>query len=231
MLLILTCFPSITSQPHLLNTINSAIKTSQEFTGDSEIIKISVYHIKEGGVVDNKLVEITKGEHESMMTELKQATAAGSNLREIFESKLQIMKNYEVVPEDITLEDIIDVDKLSGPYEQQFDDDFSADFAPLFFLGGGFGFGFGIPFLITSGTFLMILFGFGLVLCYDIFNKVLYQMFTMFFIPLVVGYLGGFLGLILLPVVPGFFYSNLVGIGMVAKTRWRMIPSLNMSSV
>lgn len=230
-LLILTCVPSIASQPHLINTVNSAMKTSQEYTGDSEIIKINVYHLKEGGVVDKTLKEITKGEHEAMMAELKQATESGSNLREIFESKLQIMKNYEVVPDDLTLEDIIDVDKLTGPYEPRQGEDFSADFAPLFFMGGGFGFGIGIPFLITSGTFLIILFGFGIALCYDFFNKVLYSLFTMFFIPLLVGYLGGFLGLILLPVLPGFFYSNLVGLGMVAKTRWRMVPSLNMSSV
>ena len=231
LLLILTCVPSIASHPKLVNIVNSTMKTSQEFTDDSEIMKINVYHLKEGGAVDKKLIEITKGEHEAMMAELKQATESGSNLREMFESKLQIMKNYKVVPDDLTLEDIIDVDKLSGPYEPRQGEDFSADFAPLFFLGGGFGFGFGIPFFITSGTFLMILFGFGLAMCYDFFNKVLYQLFTMFFIPMLVGYLGGFLGLILLPVLPGFFYSNLVGLGMVAKTRWRMIPSFNYSAV
>ena len=54
----------------------------------------------------------------------------------------------------------------------------------------------------------MALFGFGLTLCFDVLNGILYQLLTFFFIPMLIGYLGGFVGLLLLPVIPGFFYRS-----------------------
>ena len=122
----------------------------------------------------------------------------------MFEEKLRILKKYELVSNDLTLEEVLDVNKLKGQYRSAENDNyFEAQNAPIFFVGGGFGFGFGIPFLITSGTFLAILVGFGLVYCYDILNNMTHQLMTLIFIPLI-GYLGGFIGLLLIPVIPGF---------------------------
>ncbi len=231
-LLVLTCFPTNASQPIWLGGKNSVIETTREMTGDSDTVLINVYHLKEDGTIDKAVKELPVNEYETLMEELKQVERSGKTLRGIFEEKLQMLKNYELVSSDLTLEEILDVEKLTEPIEtQQFGEDFEAKNAPIFFVGGGLGFGFGVPFFFTSGTFLCILFGFGLVLCYDFAEKILHQLITLFFIPLIVGYMGGFIGLLLLPVIPGFFYSNFFGLGMVSNTKWQLIPSMNISAV
>ncbi|MCK4366178.1 MAG: hypothetical protein KAW45_09005, partial [Thermoplasmatales archaeon] len=45
------------------------------------------------------------------------------------------------------------------------------------------------------------------------------------------GYLGGFIGLLLFGVVPGFFYSNLFGLGVVTKTQWLLMGGSNGSNM
>jgi len=216
-LLVLTCFPTNASQPIWLGGKNSVIETTRKMAGDSDTVLINVYHLKEDGTIDKAVKELPVHEHETLIGELKQVERSGKTLRGIFEEKLQILKDYELVSNDLTLEEILDVEKLTEPIETQQFEDFEAENAPIFLAGGGVGFGFGVPFLFTSGTFLCILIGGGLV--------------TVFFIPLLVGYMAGFIGLLLLPVIPGFFYSNFFGLGMVSKTSWRMIPSMNISAV
>ena len=223
-ILLLTCVPISASHVPIFRNRN-------EVNPESDTVTIKVYHFKKDGSLGQTEKVISKSDHELMMDELTQVGKSGEDIQEIFEQKLQILKDYEIVSSDITLEDILDVEKLQGPYTQQDDDRFAVDNAPLIFAGGGIGFGVGIPFILTSGTFLWILVGFGLALCYDFANKVLHQLLTIFFIPMLVGYLGGFIGLLLLPVIPGFFYSNAFGIGMAAKTNWRLVPSYNISAI
>ena len=230
-LLVLTCFPTNASQPIWLGGKNSVIETTRKMTGNSDTVLINVYHLKEDGTIDKAVKELPVNEHETLIGELNQVERSGKTLKEIFEEKLQILKDYKLVSNDLTLEDILDVEKLTEPIEPQQFEDFEAENAPIFLAGGGVGFGFGVPFLFTSGTFLCILIGGGLVLCYDFANKILHSLFTVFFIPLLVGFMQGFIGILLLPVIPGFFYSNFFGLGMVAKTSWRMIPSMNISAV
>lgn len=230
-LLVLTCFPTNASQPIWLGGKNSVIETTRKMTGDSDTVLINVYHLKEDGTIDKTVKELPVNEHETLIGELKQVERSGKTLRGIFEEKLQMLKNYELVSSDLTLEEILDVEKLTEPIETQQFEDFEAENAPIFFVGGGIGFGFGVPFFFTSGTFLCILLGGGLVLAYDFAEKILHSLFTVFFIPLLVGVMQGFIGILLLPVIPGFFYSNFFGLGMVAKTSWRMIPSMNISAV
>ena len=226
-LLVLTCFPTNASQPIWLRGKNSAIKTTKEMTGDSDTMLMNVYHLKEDGTFDKAVKELPVNEHETLMEELKKVERSGKTLRGMFEEKLQILKNYEIVSNDLTLEDILDVEKLTGPIETTQFEDFKAENAPIFLAGGGVGIGFGVPFFLTSGTFLCALIGGGLVVCYDFANKVLHYMLTLFFIPLLVGFMAGFIGILLLPVIPGFFYSNFFGLGMVAKTSWGFIPPVD----
>ncbi|MCK5458851.1 MAG: hypothetical protein KAI20_03095 [Thermoplasmatales archaeon] len=230
-LLVLTCFPTNASQPIWLGGKNSVIETTRKMTGNSDTVLINVYHLKEDGTIDKAVKKLPVNEHETLIGELNQVERSGKTLKEIFEEKLQILKDYKLVSNDLTLEDILDVEKLTEPIETQQFEDFEAENAPIFLGGGGVGFGFGVPFLLTSGTFLCILIGGGLVLCYDFANKILHSLLTIFFIPLLVGVMQGFIGLLLLPVIPGFFYSNFFGLGMVAKTSWRLIPSTNISAV
>lgn len=228
-LLVLACFPTSVSEPLRIEQENEQILSSREMTWDDEIIKIKVIHRKQDGTLEESVKEISKVKHEAMMTEIKSTAKAGLTLREVFEEKLQIIKDYGLVPDDLTLEDILDVTKLTEPIEENNGSSFSTGVAPIFFVGGGFGFGIGFPFILTTGWFFLMLFGFGLVVAYDFAEKVLHQLFTLFFIPMLVGVCAGFMGLLLLPILPGFFYSNLVGLGIVAKTNWRFVPAMNLS--
>ena len=225
-LLILSCLPPVVGN---IVKDDARLKMnaykSKQISKQSDTVEYAIYHIKEDKTYDKEIKVLTVEKSKAMWEELKSTENKDLTLTEIFEEKLEIIKNYGIVSSDMTLEEFVDVKKLERGYNSMQSQDFQAASAPIMFVGGGFGFGFGVPFFITSGTFLMILIGFGLVLCYDPVNAVLNQLFTMFFIPMLIGYLGGFTGLLLLPVIPGFFYSNAVGLGMVALTSWKLFPS------
>ena len=232
-MLVLTFFPSSALELPEATDENLMMETpeSEEMTGDSGTITMSLYHYKEDKTYEITEKELTLEERDALMDELKQVEESGLTLIEIFEKELEILKDYELVSSDMTLEDVLDVNKLTGNYNVVEDEGFEAEYAPIVFVGGGFGFGFGIPFFITSGTFLMILVGFGLVYCYDVLHNTLHQLMTLSFIPMLVGYLGGFIGLLLFGVVPGFFYSNLFGLGVVTKTQWLLMGGSNGSNM
>ena len=224
-MLVLTFFPAIALELPEATDENLMMEPSEseEMTGNSGTITMNVCQYKEDKTYEITEKELTLEERDALMDELKQVEESGLTLIEIFEKKLEILKDYELVSSDMTLEDVLDVSKLGGRYDVVEAEDFGAEFAAILFVGGGFGFGFGTPFFITSGTFLMILTGFGLVYCYDILHDILHQLTTLSFIPLLIGYLGGFIGLLLFGVVSGFFYSNLFGLGVVTKTQWLLL--------
>lgn len=224
-ILILTFFPTQPVSSTVLNKKNAIIETYKEIKPSGNTIKMEIFHIKEDGTYVNAVRELTSEENKALKDELRQTEEPGTPIKEMFGEKLEILKKYELVSSDLTLEDVLDVSKLEGTYQADDGNEFEAEYAPIVFAGGGFGFGFGLPFFITSGTFLMILVGFGLVYCYNIITGVTHQLMTLFFIPMLIGYLGGFIGLLLLSVVPGFFYSNIFGLGIVSKTRWMLVPS------
>lgn len=224
-ILILTFFPTQPVSSTVLNKKNAIIETYEEIKTSENTIKMKILHIKEDGTYVNAVKELTSEENKALKDELRQTEKSGTPIKEMFEKKLEILKKYELVSSDLTLEDVLDVSKLEGTHQTDDDDEFEEQYAPIVFAGGGFGFGFGLPSFITSGTFLVILIGFGVVYCYNIYTGVTHQLMTLFFIPMLVGYLGGFIGLLLLPVVPGFLYSNLFGLGFVSKTRWMLVPT------
>lgn len=229
-LLVLTVFQCIAIDTPVIDNENLKVglSGSTNTKGDSGIVKISVYHIKKDKTYEKTVKELSKEQVDSLWKELKTIETKGLALVEIFDAKLQILKNYNLISNDLQLNDIIDVNKLNeSRYEPVTGENFKANNTPMIFAGGGFGFGFGVPFFVTAGNFLMLLFGFGMTMCYDPQEKVLYSLSTLFFIPMLIGNLMGFMGLILIPVIPGFFYSNLFGIGMAARTGWRLVPSYN----
>jgi hypothetical protein len=229
--LVLTSFPSIASQIsktnyNTLQTNVSEQNTPIENPKSLDIVKIKVIQIKENKKYEITVKELSKDDESALWKDLKNTEIKDyPSLAEYFEAKLEIIKNYNLVPTEFTLEDVIDVGKLGERYITVEGEDFEAAFAPILFVGGGLGFGLGIPFFITSGTFLFLLLGFGLTMCYDYLNGILYKLMTFSFIPILMGYLSGFTGLLLLPVVPGLFYSNALGIGMSAITIWKQLPS------
>jgi len=223
LLLTLTCIPS--GAIDILNN-NQNLKEDTSDNQISETVKYNVFHIKGKREYERKVIELTVEDSKAMWEEFKSLELQDLSPSEIFEAKFEILKNYEIVSSEMSLDQVVDVEKLEGEISEVQTQDFDAAFAPILFVGGGLGFGLGVPFWFTSGTFIMALFGFGMVYCYDPITAFLHQMETFFFIPMLVGYLGGFTGIFLLPVVPGFFYSNALGLGMVAVTIWKFIPTI-----
>lgn len=221
-LLIISIFPNMQSISTTLDYETSQINISEEEQLlDTEPIMFKIYHIKGKGCSQLTKKSLTKAEINSLIDELKIADSEDKDatLTEIFEGKFNILKKYNLIPNGVTLEDIIKTKEFPSDYELVFGKDFNATTAPIFFVGGGLGIGLGFPFLITAGTFLVAIIGFGLTFCYDIHQNILYQLLCLPF-PILIGYLSGFVGLLLIPVVPGFIYSNFFAIGAVAKTSW-----------
>ena len=223
LLLILTCIPS---------GAMDIIKNNEDLEEDtsdnqiSETLKYNVFHIKGKRDYNRKIIEISVEDSKAMWEEFKSLELQDLSPTEIFEAKFEILKNYEIVSSEMSLEEFVDVEKLEGEVNEVQTQDFDAAFAPILFVGGGIGFGLGVPLWFTSGTFIMALLGFGLVMCYDPLTAVTNELVTVSFLPILLGYLGGFTGILLLPVVPGFFYSNALGLGMVAVTIWKTVPPM-----
>ncbi|KYK30064.1 hypothetical protein AYK20_04610 [Thermoplasmatales archaeon SG8-52-1] len=223
LLLILTCIPS--GAMDIIKNNENLEKDSSD-NQISETVKYNVFHIKDKRDYNRKIIELTVEDSKAMWEEFKSLELQDLSPTEIFEAKFEILKNYEIVSSEMSLEEFVDVEKLEGEVNEVQTQDFDAAFAPILFVGGGLGFGLGVPLWFTSGTFIMALLGFGLVYCYDPLTAVTNEMVTVSFLPILLGYLGGFTGILLLPVVPGFFYSNALGLGMVAVTIWKTVPPM-----
>ena len=219
-ILVLSLFPNIPSMN--IQMENSNPKNVSEITDNENTkpITFKLYNVQEDGTCMISKRTLSSSEVEKLEEELKALNQKDTSLYEIFQEKFNILKRYKFIPDGITLEDVIDPGILNYDINVVSDEDFDATTAPIFFFGGGLGAGIGIPFFLTAGAFLVALFGFGLTLCYDLFSNTLYQLYTPSFTPILLGFLVGFVGLILLPVIPGFIYSNFFAIGAVAYTRW-----------
>jgi hypothetical protein len=233
-LLILSFFPTAAVELPQAKDENLEIEESEEFlepNGKSDTVKLRVIHIKKDKTHIETIKELTTEEEEALWQELRTIEMEGKPAVEVYRNKLDIMKNYNLVPDDMTLEDIMDIDKLEKINGEEGAKDISVYNALVFFVGGGLGFGIGVPFFITTGMFLMALLGFGYTLIYEIFTNITHTFTTFFIIPVLLGFLIGFTGLLLLPVLAGFFYSNALGLGICAYTQWGLYPKGNQSSV
>ena len=138
--------------------------------------------------------------------------------------ELGILKEYNLVSSNITLEDVL-YSRKPGGYGQLTKnvtgENFVANLSLIFFTGIGIGIGLGMKlrFVNWFSQFFAFIAGAGLVICYDISEDTLYTLFS-FLLPVIVGYLAGFVGIIMFAVLPGTFYSNFVVLGMTSFTVW-----------
>ena len=245
-LLVLTYVPTFTPQPinknaenPLTNTLTPRIRT-----GDIDITEIRVYHIREDGSFEVTVKKLASDKNLEMMDKLMQTEISNLTPKEIFEEKLEILKEYKLVSSNTTLEDIMDVEKLecfsSQPFNVSEMKPFVAHFAPIFIGGFGFGGGFGfrgLPLIrrIAGNIFTVGVIGLGAVLCLDVFANTLYFQLT-FTLPLLVHVLAGFVGIMLFafdsvfPPIPGkppvTIYSNIVALGIAGSAIGFLIPPL-----
>ena len=232
------------SQSIRINTEN-ILKNSlipREETKNTDIITIKVCQFQKDGSFEEISKELTSEENNEMMDKLMKTEISNLTPKEIFEEKLDILKEYNLVSNNIALKDIIDVEKLEKHSSTGFNvsemEPFVAHFAPVFIGGFGLGAGFGfrgLPIIrrIAGNIFSVGLIGLGATICFDFFQGVLFYQLT-FTIPFLVHILAGFVGLMLFafdslfPPIPGTppftIYSNIVALGFAGLTVGFMIP-------
>lgn len=251
LLLILTSFSTPSAQSiemdaknQLTNTLNPA--DSGEKTSKSDTVEIRVCQFQKNGDLKETVKKLTSDENLEMMDKLMQTEILNLTPKEIFEGKLEILKEYKLVPSNTTLEDIMDVEKLENYNSQSFNisqmKSFTAHFAPIFIGGMGFGAGFGfrgLPIIkrIAGNIFSLGVIGLGAVFCLDFFDSVLHFQFT-FTLPLLLHVIAGFVGIMLFafdsifPPVPGkppvTIYSNIVALGVAGLAVGILIPPIDM---
>jgi hypothetical protein len=228
-ILITVSFPTINSQSiDKVNTdpITKEIKLCEK-------VELRIFHIKGNGGFTKTIKEIPVDDHKEMMKKLAEIKDLNLTLREQFEEKLQILKEYEIVSNETTLNEILGVERLEDngsdifPFKVVVNENFQAHFAPIFIVGIGFGFGLGLEIRLANGFlhFLAIVGGLGLIICCDIIEGIIYVLWTFTF-PIFIGYMAGYAGLIMFAVYPGYVYSNFVALGLVPYTFWFQLFSV-----
>jgi len=226
----------------LTNTEN--ITDPEEKTSKPDTVQIRVYQFQKNEDTDKTIKNLTSDENLEMMDKLMQTEISNLTPKEIFEEKLEILKEYKLIPNNTTLEDIMDVEKLESYNSQPFNisemEPFVSVFVPIFIGGMGFGAGFGfrrLPIIkrIAGNIFTVGLIGLGAVLCLDWLTSTLYQQIT-FTMPFLVHFLSGFVGIMLFafdsvfPPVPGVppftIYSNIVALGIAGLAIGLLIPPI-----
>jgi hypothetical protein len=194
-------------------------------------IQIHVYvHDIEGNL--NRIVKtMSKNSYTQFLQQISQVQQGALNLIDVLQQKMQIMKSYDLVPSDITLNTIIDTNTIDTLEFLSLNltetTHFQSNFAPLFILGMGFGLGFGYRRLpvfphLAGNLFSIGFIGYGGVLCLDIQDRAIYYQYTDFF-PYLIHIISGFIGIMMFAYdnifpsengLPFTFYSNFIGIGM-----------------
>ena len=227
---------SAASSKQIKANVNSfTIEEENSFYDESSLsgkgpLRMLVCHIKEDGSVEKTLKKMTFSQRKELMKKLNQPPNI-SNIKEQLEEKLEIFKEYELVSPETTLGDIININTEildeEFQYPIQLNGSFTAQPAILFFLAfPGFGFGFGLPLLPFTGmVHLAAIAFFGGVWCIDLTTRQVHNAVAFIF-PFIIGQISGFSGLLMIPFVPGFIYSNLIGFGHATFTRWFTIPPL-----
>jgi len=222
-----------------LNHMNPRGETSK-----SDTVKIRVCQFQKNGDLKETVKKLTSDENLEMMGKLMQTEISNLTPKEIFEEKLEILKEYKLISSNTTLEDIMDVKKLESYNSKYFNisemEPFVAHFAPIFMGGFGFGAGFGfrgLPLIrrIAGNIFSIGIIGLGAVVCFDLFASTLYFQFT-FTLPLLVHVLAGFVGIMLFafdsifPPIPGkppvTIYSNIVALGIAGLAAGTLMPAI-----
>jgi hypothetical protein len=195
---------------------------------DSGKVKMKIYTCLKDGSVQKTVKKISTMDCDTLLQNLNQLAQSNLSLKDKFEEKLSLLKQYEVVPPSISLRDIFDpqnIEDMSTDFDVVMGENFKAEFAPIFVIGGGFGLGIGIQERLFNGFthFLALVGGLGAVICLDPIEGTIYTLIS-YLLPVLVGYLAGYMGFIIFAVYPGVLYSNLVMLGFTPLTVWVQFP-------
>lgn len=232
LILLFTIFPNYSSQSLSKGLFQS--NTINILNLDTENIGygyLNVIKCEKDRKAERTVQKLSKIEIDNLMKDLNEIARSDLDVLEIFEKELEKLKEYNLVSSDTTLEDLFDIKQFENDNYLELDNvtnkPFSANFSPILIVGGGFGLGIGFrKRMITSFShFLGVLAGIGYVLCVDFLAGIKYTLIC-FTLPLLLGYIAGYTGIIIFAIFPGLLYSNLAMIGFAPFTIWNLIPNI-----
>ena len=214
----------------------------EEYTSFNDI-KLLIYYIDNEGNFQKILKFLSKTNYQLFLDEVSDLSDQFSNFMNFLDKKLEIMKKYEIIPTEVTLNNFIDFDIIEeasiNPFNLTDADKFVSHFAPIFMIGMGFGFGIGfrrMPVMkrIAGNLFSAGVIGLGGIVCLDIEDWSIYYQYT-FTYPLLLHILSGFIGIMMFAFdniyppengPPISLYSNFIAIGMAGLAIGFKIPQV-----
>ncbi|HEC89265.1 MAG TPA: hypothetical protein ENI44_01635 [Thermoplasmatales archaeon] len=207
--------------------------TSNPIDENGKTVKLRILHYEEDGKIKKTIKRLPVDEYKNFLANISKIVKQNTiSIKDKLNRELELLKQYDIVPQDTTLADLLAYSKIDDilgnltPPDIVVEENFKAHFALLLVVGGGFGLGLPGQRIINGFTsFLAIVGGLAAVACYDwLENNTIYILIS-YMLPVLVGYIAGYIGLIIFAVEPGYFYSNLVMIGIAPYTFWFQIPS------
>ena len=237
-MLILIYIPNFNSEALKFNSQNSKISfiKPEVSNNNPKAIELSVYRCKADGNIEKNEKILTFKEKEELFDKINKIAESKSSIRETFDNSMQLLKQYDLISNESSIEEFIDIEKIGDnisnsilDFDNVTNENFLAHMALVLVIGGGFGLGLGMPGMrgVNGFTsFLAIVAGLGVVLCIDFLDQTVYMLIT-YLLPLLIGYFAGYMGFIIFAVEPGTFYSNLVMLGFAPMTAWIQIPDIS----
>jgi hypothetical protein len=201
------------------------------YKSDDNLVEIHVSYVDIEKNYQKTIIKISKLLYENFIQELSDINNQDIDIIDYLQKKLQIMKNYKLVSDDIEIQNIIDFSKIGNLNTVDINisevNSFSSNFAPIFLLGMGFGLGFGyrrMPVMqrIAGNLFSVGVIGLGTVVCFDLLDAKIYYQYTFTF-PYLIHILSGFIGIMMFAFdnifppdngSPFTMYSNFIALGM-----------------
>ena len=175
------------------------------------------------------------------MGKLQNQENSSISLNERYNKKLAVLKQYNLVPLNMTVEDILEERIIKNTFSEEneliINQPFVAHLAPIIIGGLGFGVSIGLrgfPLLkrIAGNIFFAGFIVVGGVFCFDPATATPYFLYSLIY-PTWAGFIAGFVGIMLfvfddlIPIPMFNFYSNFFAMGLAGFTFWAEASFLN----
>ncbi|MFH1013004.1 MAG: hypothetical protein V1769_00650 [Thermoplasmatota archaeon] len=232
--------PILYSSPIQAERIDHHDKHADTIHNEPQIgkkISLAICHIKKEGLFNLTIKDVYLDDYTQMLHGLTDRLSSTHEYGSLFEEILGTFKENDLISNDVTLQDILDSDTVTGfnttTYNLSVMEPFVAHFSPVLLIGMGFGAGIADTIgLFTGNVYSFGVIGLGGIFCIDAFAKTIYVQYTFTF-PLLIHILSGFIGVMMFPVnlnfisssLPIAIYSNFVAFGLSGVTVGIPVPS------
>lgn len=218
------------TSPFALASSHSSIKKSN----DSDLVKIGVYQVYRDGKIEETVKKLTNSQCKNLMEKLQNQENSSISLNERYNTKIDVLKEYNLIPLNTTAEDILEERIIKNTFAEEneliINQPFAAHFAPIIIGGLGFGVSIGLrgfPLLkrIAGNIFFAGFIVGGGVFCFDPATATPYFLYSLIY-PTWTGFIAGFVGIMLfvfddlIPIPMFNFYSNFFAMGLAGFTFW-----------